>query len=92
MAEDKVDFAKVVEMSREFSRPYRVARGAKFKLSDVDPGDTAHLNREDKPQAQEALADRPQRARRCCRTSSTRRTAGRCCSCSRRWTPRARTA
>jgi len=56
MAEDNVDFAKVVRMAREFSRPYRVANGSRFKLSDVDPGDTAHLNREDKPAAQEALA------------------------------------
>ena len=56
MAEDNVDFAKVVRMAREFSRPYRVANGSKFKLPDVDPGDTAHLNREDKPAAQEALA------------------------------------
>jgi PPK2 family polyphosphate:nucleotide phosphotransferase len=56
MAEDKVDFAKVVKMAREFSRPYRVTSGSKFKLSDVDPGDTAHLKREDKPTAQEALA------------------------------------
>ena len=56
MAEDNVDFAKVVRMAREFSRPYRVANGSRFKLPDVDPGDTAHLNREDKPAAQEALA------------------------------------
>ena len=41
MAEDNVDFAKVVRMAREFSRPYRVANGSRFKLSDVDPGDTA---------------------------------------------------
>ena len=56
MAEDKIDFAKVAKVAREFSRPYRVTRGEKFKLSDIDPGDTAHLNREDKPKAQEALA------------------------------------
>ena len=56
MAEDPVDFAKIVKMAQEFSRPYRVTRGGKFKLSDIDPGDTAHLNREDKPRAQEALA------------------------------------
>src|SRR4249920_2829358 len=56
MAEDKIDFAKVAKVAKEFSRPYRVNRGARFKLSDVDPGDTAHLNREDKPKAQEALA------------------------------------
>ena len=56
MDEDKIDFDKVARMARDFSRPYRVTRGAKFKLSDVDPADTAHLKREDKPAAQEALA------------------------------------
>ena len=56
MPDDSVDLAKVVKVAREFSRPYRVDRGDRFKLSDVDPGDTAHLNREDKPKAQEALA------------------------------------
>ena len=56
MAEDTVDLSRVVKMSQEFSRPFRVTRGAKFKLSDIDPSDTAHLNREDKPRAQEALA------------------------------------
>jgi PPK2 family polyphosphate:nucleotide phosphotransferase len=56
MAEDTVDLSKVVKTAQEFSRPYRVTRGSRFKLSDIDPSDTAHLNREDKPRAQEALA------------------------------------
>ncbi|MFO1313249.1 MAG: polyphosphate kinase 2 family protein [Burkholderiales bacterium] len=56
MAEDPPDLARIVKMAQEFSRPYRVTRGSKFKLSDIDPGDTAHLNSEDKPRAQEALA------------------------------------
>jgi len=28
---------------REFSKPYRVTDGRKFRLKDVDPGDTAHI-------------------------------------------------
>ena len=55
MAGDKPDFQRIASISREFSRPYRVTRGDKFRLSDVDPGDTAHLNDEDKPKAKEAL-------------------------------------
>jgi len=47
---------KIVDVSRQFSRPYRVQRGARFKLADFDPDDTGHLASEDKPRAQEALA------------------------------------
>ena len=34
---------KVPKRAREFSRPYRVTNGGKFRLKDVDPEDTAHL-------------------------------------------------
>jgi len=34
---------KVPKAAREFSRPYRVTSGKKFRLKDVDPEDTAHL-------------------------------------------------
>jgi len=34
---------KVPKAAREFSRPYRVTNGQKFRLKDVDPEDTAHL-------------------------------------------------
>jgi PPK2 family polyphosphate:nucleotide phosphotransferase len=56
MADDQMDLKRIASIAREFSRPYRITRGEKFKLSDTDPGDTADLNREDKPKAQEALA------------------------------------
>ena len=39
--------------AREFSRPYRVTNGKKFRLKDVDPEDTAHL--ESSENAKEAL-------------------------------------
>ena len=39
------------------ARPYRIADGRSFRLEDVDPADTGPLSREDKPRAQEALAD-----------------------------------
>ena len=56
MSDDMPDMKRIVDVSRQFSRPYRVERGAKFKLADFDPDDTGHLVSEDKPRAQEALA------------------------------------
>src|SRR3990172_10216876 len=45
----------VIERAREISRPFRVTDGEKFRLDDVDPGDTGGLEAEDKPRAKEAL-------------------------------------
>ncbi|MFZ5786072.1 MAG: polyphosphate kinase 2 family protein [Acidobacteriota bacterium] len=45
----------LVEKVREFSRPFRVADGKKFRLSKFDPEDTLGLTSEDKPRAKEAL-------------------------------------
>ena len=36
-------------------RPYCITDGAKFRLKDIDPGDTAGLTSEAKPRAKEAL-------------------------------------
>ena len=80
MADDTPDLKRIVKVARDFSRPYRVDDGRRFRLKDFPAGDTAHLESEDKPRAQEALADRPRRRSPSCRTCSTRRTAGRCCS------------
>jgi PPK2 family polyphosphate:nucleotide phosphotransferase len=41
---------------QEFSAPYRIADGNKFKLKDIDPGDIGDLESEDKPMAKEVLA------------------------------------
>ena len=38
-----------------FTEPFRVTRGKGFRLKDFDPGDTLHLDSEDKPRAQQAL-------------------------------------
>jgi len=46
----------LIERARRFARPYRVDKGKKFKLKDVDPDDCGDLTAEDKPHAQEALA------------------------------------
>jgi PPK2 family polyphosphate:nucleotide phosphotransferase len=46
---------QIIEGSRKLSKPYRVTDGKKFRLKDVDPGDTGELKSEDKSRAKEAL-------------------------------------
>jgi PPK2 family polyphosphate:nucleotide phosphotransferase len=41
----------------KFIAPYRVTRGAKFRLQDIDPGDTRGLGDERKPEARKLLAE-----------------------------------
>ena len=41
----------------DFSAPYRLTDGKKFRLKDIDPEDTGELTSEDKPQAKETLAE-----------------------------------
>jgi len=48
--------SKIIKAARKFSKPYRVTDGDKFRLKDIDPGDTHGLKSEDKPRAKEALA------------------------------------
>ena len=40
-----------------FIDPYRVTNGSRFRLKDIDPGDTRGLKDEHKPEAQQLLAD-----------------------------------
>ena len=47
---------EIIKRARKLATPFRVTNGDKFQLKDVDPGDTLHLNSEDKPRAKEALA------------------------------------
>src|SRR5690349_3992483 len=46
---------QLIKRAGRFSRPFRVDDGKKFRLRDVDPGDTLKLGSEDKPRAKEAL-------------------------------------
>ena len=46
----------IVKRARELAAPFRVTDGARFRLRDVNPGDTLSLKSEDKPRAKEALA------------------------------------
>jgi len=49
------DMKKLIKNARKLAKPFRVTDG-KFRLKDVDPGDTLDLTSEDKPRAKEALA------------------------------------
>ena len=50
-----MDLEAIVKKARELSKPFRVTKGEKFRLKDVDPRDTLGLKSEDKPRAKEAL-------------------------------------
>ena len=43
------------KLVRSITKPFRVTRGDRFHLAEIDPGDTLHFGSEDKPRAQEAL-------------------------------------
>ncbi len=51
-----MDLDSIIKKARQFSKPFRVTKGDKFRLKDVDPRDTLGLKTEDKPRAKEALA------------------------------------
>ena len=47
---------EMFKRTRKLAKPFRVADGDRFRLKDINPGDTLDLKSEDKPRAQEALA------------------------------------
>jgi PPK2 family polyphosphate:nucleotide phosphotransferase len=48
---------KLLKDVSDWIEPYRVVNGAKFRLKNVDPGDTRGLKSEDKPEAKRRLAE-----------------------------------
>ena len=48
---------KLEERARRFVKPYRITNGKRFRLKDVDPGDTGRLESEDAQAAKEALKE-----------------------------------
>jgi len=46
---------EIIERSKKFIKPYCVTDGKKFRLKDIDPGDTGNVTSEDKPLAKELL-------------------------------------
>jgi PPK2 family polyphosphate:nucleotide phosphotransferase len=47
---------KLIKKAGKFSKPYCITDGGKFRLKDIDPGDMANLEDEDKPRSKEVLA------------------------------------
>jgi len=47
---------QTIERARKLAAPFRVTHGRKFRLADVDPGETLGLGSEGKPRAKAALA------------------------------------
>ena len=48
---------KMIKLAKRFAKVYRVTDGSKFRLKDVDPGDTLDFGDQDKPRAKQALAN-----------------------------------
>jgi len=46
---------EIIQKARDLAHVYRITEGATFHLQDIDPEDTAGLEAEDKPRAQEGL-------------------------------------
>ena len=49
------DMKNLIKSARKFAKPFRVTDD-RFRLKNIDPGDTLDLTSEDKPQAKDALA------------------------------------
>ncbi len=47
---------QILKRAKALAEPFRVSDGKKFRLKDIDPGDTLDFKSEDKSTAQEALA------------------------------------
>jgi PPK2 family polyphosphate:nucleotide phosphotransferase len=47
---------ELIKKARKLAAPFRITKGSKFRMKDIDPGETLHLQTEDKPRAKEALA------------------------------------
>jgi PPK2 family polyphosphate:nucleotide phosphotransferase len=50
-----MDLTTIREHSRRLSSRYRITDGKKFRLTDIDPDDIAHLKKSDKAEAEQAL-------------------------------------
>ncbi|NLH71779.1 MAG: polyphosphate kinase 2 family protein [Verrucomicrobia bacterium] len=47
---------QIIRTARKLARPFRITNGAKFRLKDVDPGDTLDFSPDDKAELKERLA------------------------------------
>lgn len=46
---------EIIKQARSLSDPFRITDGKRFRLKDIDPGETLHLKSDDKEAAKEAL-------------------------------------
>ena len=46
---------QIIRRSGELAKPFRITDGKRFRLDDIDPGDTLEFSSEDKPRSKEAL-------------------------------------
>ena len=53
---NRMDDKDFLKQARKYSEPFCITNGKKFRLKDVDPGDTLEFESDEKPKAQEALA------------------------------------
>ena len=51
-----MELNELIKRRSGFAKPFRITDGKKFRLKDIDPGDTLDYGSEDKPRAKEALA------------------------------------
>jgi PPK2 family polyphosphate:nucleotide phosphotransferase len=51
-----MSLSRIIKDARGLADPYRVTNGRRFRLKEVDPGDTGPLKREDKALAQDTLS------------------------------------
>src|SRR5215468_8016273 len=49
-------FDELLKRCKKVTAPYRITKGDKFRIKDIDPGDLLDFKSEDKPRAKEALA------------------------------------
>jgi PPK2 family polyphosphate:nucleotide phosphotransferase len=52
----EISMKEICRRAREFAKPFRIESGKRFRLKDVDPGDTLTLNSQHKLAAKEELA------------------------------------
>jgi PPK2 family polyphosphate:nucleotide phosphotransferase len=47
---------ELIKRAHDFAKPFRITKGEKFRLRDIDPADTLGYGSEEKPRSKEALA------------------------------------
>ncbi len=50
-----MELKNIVPRAHRYAEPFKITKGKSFRLRDIDPGDTLHLDSEDKPHAKEML-------------------------------------